>query len=141
MLRWPGSDALVINALVTILVAIIIIIKRNKKITSGTVVLSIITLLLVIGLVTKQSTLYQKANIDVSNPEFNHPDDYYQYAWLLYNEGDVEKAQSNLQHAIDELNNPNNEYIKLYPTYLNDKREMYERAMTRLKNHKWDALE
>ncbi|GAA0719541.1 hypothetical protein GCM10009430_18730 [Aquimarina litoralis] len=80
--------------------------------------------------------------MDLANQELNHPEDYYYYAWKLYNEGQVETAKTNLQLAIEELNNPNNTYqdrisLENKKAYI----KVYEDAIERLKNNNWIILE
>jgi len=141
ILFWPGSKELIVAAFIMIVVALIITIKQGSKLTFSKMVLSLIILLFTLSFVTKESKLYQISHINLSNPESNNPEFYYIYAWKLHNEGDTEKAKANLQHAINELNNPNNEHAKLLPKNSNNFQKTYETALSMLNNNKWHVLE
>jgi len=140
-LFWPGSKVLIIAALITITVVLFIILMKRSQLTSSKVILGTIILLFALSFVVKESKLYQISHIDLSKPEYNHPEYYYRYAWILHNEGDNKKAKINLQLAINELNNPNNEYANAFPENRNNYLNTYETAMEMLNNKKWHVFE
>lgn len=141
VLFWPGSKTLIIAAFITIGVALLIILRKKSKFNVSKVVLGVIILLFTLSFITKESKLFQNSNINLLSPESNHPEDYYQYAWLLYSEGDTKKAKTNLQNAIDELNNPDNKYANRFSKNRNNYLKTYETAMNMLNNDNWNNLE
>ncbi len=141
ILFWPGSKELIIAAFLTIAVAIFIIIKKKVVVSSSKVVLIIIILLFTLSFITKESRLFQISYIDLSNTKYNHPEDYYDYAWILYNEGDKKNAKTNLQYAIDELDNSNNEFADMLSKNRNNYLKTYNAAMDMLNNNNWNSLE
>lgn len=140
ILFWPGSKELIIAAFLTIAVSLFLILKKKYVFSASKVVLGIIILLLSLSFITKESKLFQISYIDPSN-EYNHPEDYYDYAWILYNEGDRKNAKTNLQYAIDELNNPNNEFANILSKNHNNYLKTYNAAMDMLNNNNWNTLE
>lgn len=141
VLFWPGSKTLIIAAFITIGVALLITLNKKGEFNVSKIVLGIIILLFTLSFITKKSKLYQNSNINQLSLESNHPEVYYDYAWLLYSEGDIKKAKINLQYAIDELNNPNNEYVNRFSKNRNNYLKTYERAMIMLNNDNWSTLE
>lgn len=141
ILFWPGSKELIIAAFLMIVVVFFIILKKKSVLSSSKVVLGIIILLFTLSFITKESKLFQISYIDLSNTKYNNPEDYYNYAWILYNEGDNKKATTNLQYAIDELKNPDNEFADMLSENRNNYLKTYETAMDMLNNNNWNTLE
>ncbi|MDH7447813.1 tetratricopeptide repeat protein [Aquimarina sp. 2201CG14-23] len=141
VLFWPGSKGLIISAFLTIATALFIILKKKDVFSISKAVLGIIILLFSLSFITKESKLFQTSHIDISNQESNHPEDYYNYAWMLYCEGDTKKAKTNLQYAINELNNPNNAYSNILSNNHENHLKVYKKAMNMLENKNWDTLE
>ena len=141
VLFWPGSKELIIAAFLTIAVALFIILKKKGVFSISKAVLGVIILLFSLSFITKESKLFQTSHIDISNPESNHPEDYYNYAWILYSEGNTKEAKTNLQYAISELNNPDNAYSNILSKNRDNYLKVYKKAMNMLENKKWDSLE
>ncbi|WP_299902147.1 hypothetical protein [uncultured Aquimarina sp.] len=142
VLFWPGSTALKFAAFLTIFVALVVLFVMKDKVTSGQLVLGVFLIISVYFLVERESRLYGILHMDLANQELNHPEDYYYYAWKLYNEGQIETAKTNLSLAIEELNNPNNIYQDRIP--LENKKayiKVYEHAKESLANNNWIILE
>ncbi|MFD2562109.1 hypothetical protein [Aquimarina rubra] len=140
-LFWPGSKELIIAAFLTIAGSLFIILKKKAVFSTSKIVLGIIILLFTLSFLTKESTLFQTSYIDLLNPESNHPEDYYNYAWILYNEGDTTKAKTNLQYAINELNNPDNEFSDMVSKNRDNYLEVFGAAMNMLNNNNWNTLD
>jgi len=141
VLFWPGAFELIIAAFLTIAVALFLVLKKKVILTTSKVVLGIIILLFALSFITKESKLFKNVQIDASNSASNHPEDYYDYAWILYNEGDTESAKINLQLAIDELTNPDNEYGDRFRNRHQDYMETFTSAMQKLNNNNWNTME
>lgn len=134
---WPGTFQLFIFAAIFIIAATIVLVIEKQKMTSAIIVLIIINGLISITVFANQSRMYCYKHLNTLRPEYNFPEKYYTYAWMLYNEGNIEEAKINLQLAIHEAQNPNN--ITVHD--LDDSPEVtvqrYERALDLVNANNW----
>ncbi len=139
-LYWPGAEELVIASVISMIIGIIVVlIKFRENPTTHTVVSGVLILIFTILLVTKESTLYKRTRIQTENKALNHPEKYYEYAWLLYNEGSHLRAKTNLEYAIEQTQNPNNQYYDS-PYFLEYKEEyikIFNEAIEQVQQRNW----
>ncbi len=138
---WPGTFPLFIFAAITIIVAIIVLVLEKQKMTSAILVLLILNGLISLTVFANQSRMYCYKYLNTLRPEYNFPEKYYTYAWMLYNEGNIEEAKTNLHLAIQETQNPNN--ITVYELYDSPEVtiERYVRALDLLNANNWTEKE
>jgi len=138
---WPGTFPLFIFAAITIIAAIMVLLVEKQKITSAMIVLIILNGLIVMTVFARESRMYCYKHLNTIRTEYNFPEKYYTYAWMLYKEGNSEESKTNLQLAIQEAQNPNN--ITVYE--LDDLPEVtvkrYERALNLLNAKNWTEKE
>ncbi|NQY30150.1 MAG: hypothetical protein HRT69_11855 [Flavobacteriaceae bacterium] len=141
IMHWPGATLLFIPVAISIIVALIFLIKKKAKIDLSKMVSLIVITLVIILFISRDSQLFRFQHIYPKQASFNAPENYHIYAWMLYKEGKKDEAKVNLQLAIQEAQNPNNTQLN----NLEDDKELtierYKRAMGFLISNKWDEKE
>lgn len=141
LLRWAGASLLFIPAGISMAVAIFVLIKKSAKFDVSKIVLLVTMVLTVMLFASSDSQLFRFVHINPSQSEFNSPEAYHIYAWILYNEGKVDQAKKNLQLAIQEAGNPENIYFDPVTNRPWLSIERYQRAMKMLDSGNWNERE
>jgi glucan phosphoethanolaminetransferase (alkaline phosphatase superfamily) len=141
IMLWPGSFPLFIFAVTSVLSAVVLFFVKKQKLTSAVALLLILNGCIFVTMFASKSQIYCYKHLNILKPEINSPEDYYTYSWLLYKEGKTEEAKTNLQLAIQQVQNPENTRT----LDLKEKPEMalqrYERALHLLNANNWNEKE
>lgn len=138
---WPGTFQLFIFASIFLIAAIILLIIQKQKMSTAIVVLFILNGLISLTVFASESRMYCYKHINTIRPIYNFPEKQYNYAWLLYKDGNTEEAKINLELAIEEAQNPYN--MTTYELYDSPAItvERYKRAMDLLNANNWTEKE
>lgn len=141
IMRWPGSMVLFLPSAITVFIAVIVLIKQKMKMELSIYVSLILTGINFAVFFSKPSQFYRFTNINGLQAMYNSPEDYHTYAWILYKEGDIEEAKTNLKMAIGQTKNTEN--VRLYDLYDGPEQsaERYERALKLVERNQWIEIE
>jgi glucan phosphoethanolaminetransferase (alkaline phosphatase superfamily) len=141
IMLWPGSFPLFIFAVTGVLATIIFLFVKKQKLTSAVVLLLILNGCIFVTVFASKSQLYCYKHLNTLKPEINFPENYYTYAWMLYQEGKTEEAKANLKLAMQEAKNPKNIRAHESGEQPEETIQRYQRAMDLLNANNWTEKE
>ncbi len=140
-LRWPGASLLFAPAGTCIVVAIIMLLVKREKIQLNTLMALLVIGIYSIVFFSSSSQLYKVKHLNMLAPEFNFPENYYIYAWVLHQEGKEEEAKLALALAVQEAKNPYNVHKEFFQYQGSAALERYEKAIHLLEANQWTEYE
>lgn len=137
---WPYPSVLFLPAGAGIIASIFVVVVRKSKLGASKIVLFTIMFLVAIVYTSSRSDIYYFKTISSLDTKNIYPEHLHKYAWMLYNEGKVDKARNYLNIVISAVGDTKSVFVGTEEISV-DLTARYQRALDSLNNNSWNEFE